>query len=213
MENNDNTSRHYRPLWIRVLINLGIMALVAIAIAWGAMMWLDVWTDHGDVVVVPEVKGLSYPDAADRLQTDKLIVELADSIYDTRTAPGTVLEQNPKKGTKVKPGRVVFVTINAFSPKTVTIPSLNDISLRQARSILEGLGIKNIKERRVVSEFKDLVLDVKYNGVRLAPGARVPVTGTIELEVGEGLPEFSDSIAADSDASVAPADSEQLDLF
>lgn len=197
---------------MRILIHLGIMAIVVIVVAWGAMMWLDMWTGHGKVVSVPPVKGLPYSEAVEKLKSENLVVEFADSVYDTGTAPGTVLEQNPKVDTKVKPGRAVFLTINAFSPKTVTIPALNDISLRQARSILEGLGIKNIQERRVASEFKDLVLDVKYNGVRLAPGARIPVNGTIELEVGEGLPEFNDSIDVDSDAA-APIQGEQLDLF
>lgn len=212
MENPENKPRSYRPLWMRILIHLGIMAIVVIVVAWGAMMWLDMWTGHGKVVSVPSVKGLPYSEAVEKLKSENLVVELADSVYDTGTAPGTVLEQNPKVDTKVKPGRAVFLTINAFSPKTVTIPALNDISLRQARSILEGLGIKNIQERRVASEFKDLVLDVKYNGVRLAPGARIPVNGTIELEVGEGLPEFNDSIDVDSDAA-APIQGEQLDLF
>ena len=77
----------------------------------------------------------------------------------------------------------------------VTLPSLTDISLRQARSILEGLDIKNIVERRVPSEFKDLVLAVRYKGARLQAGAR------IELEVGEGVQELiPDSVSADTDA-------------
>ncbi len=211
VENTENKTRNHRPLWMRLLIHLGIMAVVVVVVAWGAMMWLDSWTGHGTVVNVPSVKGLPYSEAVEKLKSENLVVELADSVYDTGSAAGTVLEQNPKVDTKVKPGRAVFLTINAFSPKTVTIPTLNDISLRQARSILEGLGIRNIRERRVPSEFKDLVLDVKYNGVRLAPGARIPVNGTVELEVGEGLPEFNDSI--DADSATVSAQSEQLDLF
>ena len=211
MENTENKTRSYRPLWMRILINLGIMAIVVMVVAWGAMLWLDSWTGHGRVVNVPSVKGLPYSEAVTTLKSEGLVVELADSVYDTGSAAGTVLEQNPKVGTKVKPGRAVFLTINAFSPKSVTIPTLSDISLRQARSILEGLGIKNIRERRVPSEFKDLVLDVKYTGVSLAPGARIPVNGTVELEVGEGLPEFNDSI--DADSAAVSAQSGQLDLF
>ncbi len=101
----------------------------------------------------------------------------------------------------MKEGREVFLTIHAFSPKMVTLPSLTDISLRQARSILEGLDIKNIVERRVPSEFKDLVLAVRYKGARLQAGARVPAGARIELEVGEGVQELiPDSVSADTDA-------------
>lgn len=62
-KSSGNKSKKYSPLWLRLIINLAIMALVAFAIAWGAMCWLDVWTDHGNAVTVPQVKGLSYYDA------------------------------------------------------------------------------------------------------------------------------------------------------
>lgn len=212
-KSSGNKSKKYSPLWLRLIINLAIMALVAFAIAWGAMCWLDVWTDHGNAVTVPQVKGLSYYDAEKRLHAEDLLVEVADSVYDNHTAPGTVLEQNPKVNTKVKPKRVVFLTINAFSPKTVTIPTITDISLRQAKSILEGLGIKNIKITVIPSDFKDLVLDVRYKGARITPGARIPVNGTVELHVGEGPVDMTDSVDAEGEVSETPADVEQLDLF
>ena len=65
-------------------------------------------------------------------------------------------------------------------------------------------------EKRVPSDFKDLVLGVRYKGTRLSPGARVPVNATLELEVGEGMAEI---IEADSLAAEELNHSEQLDLF
>lgn len=194
----------------KIFLHIGLMILAGIAIAWLAMMWLDVWTRHGDTIVVPTVKSLSYDQASQMLKKDGLVALLSDSVYDNRTAPGTVIEQNPKAGTVVKEGREIYLTINALSPKMVTLPSLTDISLRQAKSILEGLEIKKVVEKRVPSDFKDLVLAVRYKGNRLSPGARVPVSATIELEVGEGLP---DIVENDSIAQEELEHSEQLDLF
>ncbi|MDE6860818.1 MAG: PASTA domain-containing protein [Duncaniella sp.] len=194
----------------KIFLHIGLMILVGIVIAWLAMMWLDVWTRHGDTIVVPSVKTLPYDRATQALKDNGLVALLSDSVYDNRTAPGTVIEQNPKAGTVVKEGREIYLTINALSPKMVTLPSLTDISLRQAKSILEGLEIKKVVERRVPSDFKDLVLSVRYKGTRLSPGARVPVNATIELEVGEGLPEI---IESDSTAEEELEHSEQLDLF
>ncbi len=135
---------------------------------------------------------------------------LSDSVYDKSTRPGTVIDQNPKVGTIVKEGREIYLTINAFSPKMVSLPTLTDISLRQAKSILEGLEIKKVVEKRVPSDFKDLVLTVRYKGTRLSPGARVPVNATIELEVGEGkAEELIDTVGEDSVESAG----EQLNLF
>lgn len=187
------------------------MIAVALIIGWLSMLWLDVWTRHGDTISVPAVRTLAYDKAISLLEAEGLKGIVADSVYDSRTAPGTVIEQNPKAGTIVKEGREVFLTIHAFSPKMVTLPSLSDISLRQARSILEGLDITNIVERRVPSEFKDLVLAVRYKGARLQAGARVPVNARIELEVGEGVQESftdTDSVSADTEAIES-----HLDLF
>ena len=194
----------------KILINIGLMVIVAIIIGWLSMLWLDKWTRHGETIAVPAVRTLAFDRAVSLLDTEGLKGIVADSVYDNHTAPGTVIEQNPKAGTIVKEGREIFLTINAFSPKMVTLPSLSDISLRQARSILEGLEIKNIREVRIPSEFKDLVLGVKYKGVRLQAGARVPVTATIDLEVGQGVQEvFTDSVTEE-----LPEETDgQLDLF
>ncbi len=81
----------------------------------------------------------------------------------------------------------------------MTLPVLTDVSLRQARSILEGLGVMNITVKEVPSEYRGLVLAVMHDGVRLMPGTRIPVTTHVTLEVGAGYSEAeADSIFADS---------------
>lgn len=195
----------------KVLLHIGLMILTAVAIAWLAMLWLKVWTRHDQTITVPSVKSMTYESASRMLAAEGLVAVLSDSVYDKVTSPGTVIEQNPKVGTVVKEGREIYLTINAFSPKMVTIPTLTDISVRQAKSILEGLEIRNIVEKRVPSEFKDLVLGVYYKGHRLAPGARVPVNATVELEIGEGV---NDTLVdTDSIGEEAVPASEQLNLF
>lgn len=185
------------------------MAMTGFALIYGALMWLDSWTAHGEVAIVPDVKGNDLPEAIARLQADGFDVELSDSVYNRHARPGVVVEQNPKLGAKVKPGRTIYLTINAFSPKKVTIPSLSDVSLRQARSILEGLGIENIRVIPVRSEFRDLVMGAKVDGSPVSAGARVPVTSTVTLEVGDGLmspADFPDNTAT------TPGDDELLQL-
>ncbi len=195
----------------KLLLNLLLMGVAPLVIVWLAMVWLGFWTRHGETISVPSVRSMPFDRAVSSLSAEGLVGIVSDSVYDNRTAPGTVIEQNPKAGTVVKEGREVFLTINAFSPKMVTLPTLTDISLRQARSILEGLEIRNIVERRVPSDFKDLVVGVRYKGARLMPGARVPVNATIELEVGEGMPEFVETDSVTSDTEAVATD--HLDLF
>jgi hypothetical protein len=45
----------------------------------------------------------------------------------------------------------------------------------------------------VVSEYAGLVLGAKFNGVSLQPGARIPVSSVVTLEVGSGWTEEVDS--------------------
>ncbi len=187
---------------LKVLLNLIAIIASGIVLIWLGPIWLDVWTNHGEYKVVPDVRRLPYSEAVERLSADGFIVELSDSVYDDNAGPGVVTEQNPKMNTKVKEGRTVYLTVNAFSPRSVTIPSLTDMSLRQARSILEGLGIKNITVSEVPSEYRDLVLAVKRDGRTLMPGARIPATSKLVIEVGTGLQENNgDSIIIDNDST------------
>lgn len=193
----------------RLLIHIGAILVVALIVGWACMAWLGSWTRHGEVAIVPAVKSMSFEKASQRLAEAGLRAELLDSVYETSTPPGSVLNQTPREGAKVKPGRTVYITVNAFTPKMVTVPSLTDNSVRQARTTLNGLGITNITERRVPSDFEDLVLGVIYKGTRLSPGARVPVNANIILEIGQGSVEFTDSISGGDDA---PDSSDVLEL-
>lgn len=193
MENNSKKSNilSWRPRnfiqWL--LFNICLIVVVGFFVLILLFGWLNIWTDHGKFIEIPQVKGLSYSSACNLLKAQGFVAELSDSIFDNVVPPGTVVEQNPKFGTKVKEGRTVYLTINAFSPKTVVIPSLTDVSLRQAKSILDGLGIKNVTVNYISSEYKDLVLNVRTNGVPLRPGMRLPVTASITLDVGTGIEE------------------------
>ena len=55
--------------------------------------------------------------------------------------------------------------------------------------MFQGLGIKEVREVPVVSEYDGLVLGAKFNGVSLQPGARIPVSAVVTLEVGTGIEE------------------------
>lgn len=194
-------------LLMKLLANIAVMACVSVALVWVSTIWLDAWTAHGRYAVVPDVKGMPYDAAVRVLNEGGFDVELTDSVYDTKMRPGEVVDQSPNVNAKVKEGRLVYLTVNAFSPRMITLPNLVDTSLRQARSILEGLGVKNIKVVEVPSDFKNLVLAVKRDGVRLSTGARVSINSHIVLEVGAGAPEENlDSIAPVDSVVMEPVD-------
>lgn len=181
----------------KLITNLLLMAVVGIILVIAAMGFLNVWTAHGKVQVVPDVRTLSVSEAQAALRGCNLLTEVVDSVYGSQTARGAVVEQVPPPGNKVKPGRTVYLTINAFEPKKVTLPELVGSSLRQAKATLQSLGFTDVREQRVPSDYKDLVISVKSLGVPLRAGSSVSATAPIVIEVGEGFDpyaELNDSI-------------------
>lgn len=179
-----------------IIFNLLLMAVVAVGLVMLAMFGLNVWTDHGKVQVVPDVRRLSIPEAERLLRAVDLKVQVVDSVYDRAVARGSVVEQVPPAGNRVKPGRDVYLTINAFTQRQISLPELVGTSVRQARATLESLGFKDIREVNVPSEYRNLVLAVKSMGVTLRAGTKIPLESTLVIEVGEGYVSDNDSIIA-----------------
>jgi len=179
-----------------------LMALATVVLVWLALAFLDGWTHHGDDSTVPQVKHMQYGQAADVLAAHDLRIEISDSVYDTSVAPGTVMESWPKAGSVVKKGRQVYVVITAFSPKNVTITMpITGVSVRQAVSYLNALGIRSIRQVSVPSEYPDLVEGAHVGGRPLGVGSTLPVNAAVVLEVGtvpEPEPFAADSVAVDS---------------
>ncbi len=195
-----NYLQKYRALGIgwKLLIHVGLIGVVFGVILWIASICLDVWTRHGEYVVVPDVTGVSYNEAVAQLEGTQFEVVLKDSIYDDSFASGTVIDQNPKELTKVRPGRTIYLTIVGFSQRTVMVPTLINVSERQAKATLNGLGLKKFTIKTVKSEYRGLVVNATCDGKRLVSGMRVPLKARIVLEVGEGSPDqmydYSDSL-------------------
>ena len=111
------------------------------------------------------------------------------------------------RSTKVKTNRTVYLTVTAFTSKMVVLPRLTDMSERQARSALEGIGLTNVSVAPIASDYKDLVLGVKYNGLPIQAGTRIPASAKITIEVGIGREdEVNESTAIDT------VDTEQVDI-
>lgn len=169
-----------------VLMNIIYIIITAFILVWLLLLFLDSWTHHGDEATVPSLKGQSVELAGMNLANEGFHCEIMDSVFETTQRPGTVVEQSPRAGARVKPGRTVYLTIVAYSPKMVTVPDFMNVSRRQGRSMFEGLGLE-VNIVTVASEYKDLVLGARSGNTRLRPGQRIPVSSEITLEVGGGI--------------------------
>lgn len=165
---------------------LSILAatIVLLFFAFYSLSW---YTNHDEFVVVPNVKGKSMFDAKKELNNFDLDYLVVDSTYDESKPPLSVLDQQPRKGAKVKESRKVYLTLNASAPPQVKIPSIIDNSRRQAELILNSWGLKIGQYIYIPDMAKDAVLNIQINGKIVKPGLVVPKGTTIDLVLGDGF--------------------------
>ncbi len=163
----------------------GLAALgISIAMILLGMIFMRIYTDHGESVEIPDLKGKTSKEVSEILNRIDLRYEIRDSVYSIETAAGTVLDQYPKPGMKVKENRTVFITICALSQKLIMMPQLTDISYRQAINLMESSGLIAGKIEYKPSEFLDLVLEQKVNGRIIPVGEKLPKGSVVDLVIG-----------------------------
>ena len=81
-------------------VNILVMIVAVVLIVFGVMKWLDVYTRHGEAVVVPDVKGMTVDEASKMFRNHGLVCVVSDSNYVKNMAAGIVLDVNPGIGRK-----------------------------------------------------------------------------------------------------------------
>ncbi|MGL5958572.1 MAG: PASTA domain-containing protein [Phocaeicola sp.] len=172
-------------------INLLVMIAIVIGSFWGALTWLDLYTNHGKAIVVPNVKNKRISEAENILEGESLKGIVVDSIYVNGALAGTILDQKPQGGSKVKEGRSIYLTISALQIPELAIPDLIDnSSYRQAEAKLRALGFK-VTEPEFITGEKGWVYGIKYKNRSLQMGESVPRESILTLCVGDGHKELA----------------------
>lgn len=188
-----------------IIKTLLLMIIVFFLLIGITLYGLKLYTRHGKAVLVPEVKALALPDALRILDREGFRYEIIDSLFIDGAIPGTIVEQTPAGGSKVKEGRIIYLSINAYSPRMISCPKVTDMSMRQALSTLESRGLTDVRIQSVPSEYPDLVIGIEYQGEPLEAGDKLPAGSTVTLLVGNGVSETElDSTTTDETAQ--PAD-------
>lgn len=163
------------------------MAAVVVVLVVGVGVGLSIYTKHGVGVPVPDLKGMDYTKAERLLRQDGLHIIVGDSGYVKTMPANCILAQNPDYGTKVKEGRVVYVTVNSASSPTIEIPDIVDnSSFREAEAKLKALGFK-LQPAKMVEGEKDWVYGILCRGRRVDNGDRVSIDLPLTLMVGKGM--------------------------
>lgn len=166
-----------------LLLAIAIMLLLLLI----TLVWLKIYTHHGQSISVPNLTGLTEEEVHDVVSSRKLNYEVIDSIFATDMPRGTVVKQNPRPNSKVKVRRKIFITMNAVNPEKVAMPNLVSLSDRQAILALEnnGLRLGDISYRPDFAV--NSVLQQNFNGSVIIEGTMIEKGSMIDLVLGMGL--------------------------
>ncbi len=170
-----------------ILVNSALMVLALVALGYIALLFIDVFTSHGQQVQVPDVRNMPLEKAIEILEDAGLRWDISDSTtFYENYKPGTVMDQDPKAKSYIKKIRIIYLNVNAMHAPIIPLPKLVDLPGRQGVAMLKAMGYKHVTMDSVASEMDGLILQVTVDGHNVAPGNPVSVNSQIKITVGDG---------------------------
>lgn len=170
-----------------LLVNILAGIVLSLLIVFLFLQTLNFWTNHGEYLRVPAVKGKSLSEATTLLEKQGFDVIIQDSIFQDTVPPLAVLKQFPEPDATVKVNRTVYLTINRATPPLVDMPNLVGMSFRNAELELKAKGLKLGDTSYVPDIAKNAVRDQLLQGASLRPGTKIPMGSAISLVLGAGI--------------------------
>ena len=166
-------------------INLLIILLLCGVLLWITFRLLDRYTRHDKVFTMPDFVGQDYRQVKHDYSKEFNFI-LIDSVYPKGQQPGSIYQQDPLPGSKIKKGRNVYAIIVAVTPEKTVMPNLKGISLREAIGRLESSGLDVDYLDYVSYSYKNNVIDQYYQGQPIEEGTELVKGSKIMLRVGIG---------------------------
>ena len=170
-----------------ILIHSTLIALALVALGYIALLFIDVFTSHGQQVQVPDVRNMPLEKAIEILDGAGLRWEISDSTtFHENYKPGTVIDQDPKAKSYIKKIRIIYLNVNAMHAPIIQMPKLIELPGRQGVAMLKAMGFKHVSIDSVPSAMGGMILEVSVDGHRVEAGRPVSVNSQIKLTVGDG---------------------------
>ncbi|MFM7016788.1 MAG: PASTA domain-containing protein [Bacteroidota bacterium] len=172
----------------KILVHFSISIVALALVVFTLVSWLSAFTNHGETVTVPNVKGMKFSELKAFLESKSLNVKISDSsMFLLDKGPGVVIEQDPRPNEFVKEGRTIYVSITRTVPPQVKMPNLIDVSQRQAEAILFSYGLRLGNTIYKPDLAKGAILEMRFNGNLLSAGQSIPKGSKIDLVLGDGV--------------------------
>jgi beta-lactam-binding protein with PASTA domain len=146
---------------------------------------MPAYTRHDASVSVPGVVNRPVEEASQILQRRDLQVERQRAQqYNPNVPRGEVLDQQPPANALVKPGRRIYLTVNAGQTPMVLMPDLGGTSIREAKNQLLALGLSpgQVRPDPVPAPYPNTITKQSP-----APGDSVREGASVNLWYSQGL--------------------------
>ena len=170
-----------KKFYLNLLIILGL----CVVLIWLTFRMLDRYTRHDKVYTMPDFVGQDYREVKREYAKDFHFI-LIDSVYPKGQQPGSIYQQDPLPGSKIKKGRNVYAIIVAVTPEKTSMPNLKGISLREAIGRLESSGLEVDHLDYVNYSYKNNIIEQYFQGQPIAEGTELVKGSKIVLSVGIG---------------------------
>jgi beta-lactam-binding protein with PASTA domain len=171
----------------KFLRHLGLAAAISLILLLGTLLWLKIYTHHGQTITVPDLAGLTEEEVEDVTSARRLRFEVVDSVFSNEMPRGTVVKQNPGPNSAVKKNRKIFLTMNAVNQEMVPMPQLVGLSFRQARLAMQNAGLIQGSIEYRPDYAKNSVLQQMHRDSVIKEGTQITKGAVIDLVLGMGL--------------------------
>ncbi len=166
------------------ITNLFLAALTVLIVVLLIVFSLNYYTRHGSGIPVPKLIGMQISRASALLDEQGFEYKI-DSVYLPDIDPGTV-QQDPDPATNVKENRTIYLTVITKLAPNVGLPDLENTTFREATATISNAGLK-LGDTTYRSDIAlNHVLEVRFAGEKIRPGAKLPKGSRIDLVLGDG---------------------------
>lgn len=165
-----------------------IPAVIAVIILPGLLVYLYVtYFTSIPETTVPDVAGLKFEEALQRLEALDLKGRYAGSLFNMEYPEGSVVSQQPESGRRVKAGRVINL-LTSSGKRKLSVPNLLGRPAVQAKAVLaaKGLVLGEVTEDYMPELEPGLILTQDpLPGEEVATGALINITVSTTQEAEE----------------------------
>jgi beta-lactam-binding protein with PASTA domain len=179
----------------------GLTALMVVGLA-GLLLFNEVlmpsYTRYDVAVTVPDVTSFTLEEGLARLQEEGLSTETVE-LRKPNVPKDVIIDQAPGPGSRVKPGRRIWVTVNSGDTTTVIVPNLESLPIREAQNhlIINDLIVADVLPDSIPSAHANTITRQEPEAGSQVP-PRTPVTLWYSTGLGDTFVEVPDVVGMDA---------------